>query len=256
MAMQVNKGDVVRLDNPISTYRGKFSAGHIGVVTALPPFDNDYANLDDEVGAPFWNRTEGMTVLSGDLFENLFYDMANGDTLVATQDSSDGEVSKGTHYTAIMADCGCCFEFEDDNGETVDHMENNFYFVNLSAERRKSSTAEVIPFPTPVKVAPTPWADMDDTAKGMLLLAKHEGTPYQYYSPFSEKWFDDDDDFEGEFAYRIKPQALIDAENNVKALATNVVDFRTAFEKAESELSEAVAALDAAREEEAALKAA
>lgn len=264
MSMKTKVGDVVRLDNTHWSYNGKLTAGHIGVVTALHPhseFGMTWINIDGEDGAPYWNPEGAFTVLgsTGTLFEDMFDDMRDGDALVAT-DRNDNHLQVGTVYTALTNDCGCCYHFEDEDGDEFYHYDDDFYFINLSAVMRDNSN--VVAFPTAVKtvdieadpmfslttaavvpIEPPKYNDLDDEAKGALLLAHHEGKPIQYLSTVWNEWYDDTSfDPSENFTYRVKPQELIDAEADVEKARDNVVSMSEARDAMQVDLDDAYAA--------------
>lgn len=278
MSMKTKVGDVVRLDTTYWSYSGKLTAGHIGVVTALHPhseFGKTWINIDGEDGAPHWNPEDTFTVLesTGTLFEDMFDDMRDGDVLVATSENYSSRLTVGNTYTAHAEDCGCCFYFEDDNDNETYCSSDDFFFINLSAVMRDNSN--VVAFPTDVKtvdieadpmfslttagavvsVEPSKYDDLNDEAKGALLLAHHEGKPIQYLSTVWNEWYDDNSfDPSENFAYRVKPQELIDAEADVEKVRDNVISMSEARDAMQDELdaaylaySEASEAMNAAR---------
>lgn len=270
MAMTVKVGDVVKLNDTEWSYEGKHTAGHVGVVTAIhpmpDPFDNgQWVNIDGEVGAPFWNPVRNMSMLgdTGAILEDL--DVQEGDVLVATVENEDesNELEVGKTYTAHANDCGCCFHAVDDDGNAFYHYDDDYWFLNLSALKREYQTvpelsAEPLPFPVfldeaevvelPAPVYPE-YDDMDDAAKGALLLAAHEGKTIQFLSKMDGGWIDDGSfDPAENFAYRVKPQALIDAENAVTAAYDNVVSLRDAMDQMQARLDDAEVAHAAAND--------
>lgn len=268
MAMTTKVGDVVRLDSDYWSYRGNFTAGHIGVVTAIhgmldPRGGHQWVNIDDEEGAPFWIPVTTMSMVAdeGTLFEYMFEDMEHGDTLVAVKRNEDSNhLEVGKSFTALENDCGCCFHFEDSDGDDQFHRDDNFYFINLSAAKRDAepvTMAEVIPYPTAIfldegveRIAPpTPkYDDMDNAAKGSILLAAHEGKMIQFMTRSGGFWVDDTSfDPSENFAYRVKPQELIDAEEALNAATSNVVSLEDARVAASSAVDTAVEVFDTVR---------
>lgn len=257
MSMKTKVGDVVRLDTTHWSYSGKLTAGHIGVVTALHPhseFGKTWINIDGEDGAPHWNPEETFTVLEseGTLFEDMFDDMRAGDALVAT-DRNDNHLQVGTVCTALTNDCGCCYHFEDEDGDEFYHYDDDFYFINMSAVMRDtvvvSLDTEADPMfsltaaPAVVSAEPSKYNDLNDEAKGALLLAHHEGKPIQYLSTVWNEWYDDTSfDPSENFTYRVKPQELIDAEADVEKARDNVVSMSEARDAMQVDLDAAYAA--------------
>ncbi|AUR99366.1 coil containing protein [Vibrio phage 1.264.O._10N.286.51.F2] len=261
MSMTTKVGDVVRLDSPHGSYRGKFTAGHIGVVTAIhaanDPFGgHQWVNLDDESGAPLWNPTTNMTTVEANsmLLEDVINsaDSRDGDVLVAHHDNDNefNGLEAGDLYTLSLDSCGCCGYAVDEDGDMRHASDDDFWFVNLSATKRNAepvTMAEVIPYPTAIfldegveRIAPpTPkYDDMDNAAKGSILLAAHEGKVIQFMSRSGGFWVDDTSFEPSEnFAYRVKPQELIDAEEALNAATSNVVSLEDARDKADSEVS-------------------
>lgn len=256
MSMKTKVGDVVRLDTTHWSYNGKLTAGHIGVVTALHPhseFGKTWINIDGEDGAPHWNPEDTFTVLEseGTLFEDMFDDMRAGDALVATN-RNDNHLQVGTVYTALTNDCGCCYHFEDEDGDEFYHYDDDFYFINLSAVMRDTTvvsldieadpmfsltTAAVVP------IEPPKYDDLSDEAKGALLLAHHEGKTIQYLSTVWDEWYDDNSfDPSENFTYRVKPQELIDAEADVEKARDTVVSLSEARDAMQVDLDAAYAA--------------
>lgn len=273
MSMKTKVGDVVRLDSPHSSYRGNFTAGHIGVVTAIhaandPWGGHQWVNLDGESGSPLWNPVTNMTMIAnsndGVLFEEMFEDMREGDTLVATLENDDNnQLSAGETYTAVANDCECCFHFLDSDGDRQHNWDDDFWFINLSALKRDAepvTMAEVIPFPSEMfdpfdldagveRIAPLnpKYDDMDNAAKGAILLAAHEGKMIQFMSNSGGFWVDDTSfDVSENFAYRVKPQELIDAEEALNAATSNVVALAEARDVATDVASAAIAAYSSA----------
>ncbi|CAH9012424.1 putative coil containing protein [Vibrio phage 409E50-1] len=280
MAMTVKKGDVVKLNERHWSYQGKHTAGHIGVVTAIhgtldPRGGHQWVNVDDEEGAPFWIPVTTMSMVAnsndGVLLEDLI--LEDGDVLVATDENEWAAITAGNTYPISYRDrgCGCChvFMFKDDDGDWMEAADDDFYFINLSALKREYQsdavpTAEVFEFPTPIfldegveRIAPLnpKYEDMDIAAKGAILLAAHEGKMIQYMSPSGGFWVDDMSfDPSENFAYRVKPQELIDAEEALNAAASNVVSMREAVDAADREHTMASAALAASELDYASVK--
>jgi len=270
MAMKVKVGDVVRLNEAQWSYQGKHTAGHVGVVTAIhemldPMGGHQWVNLDDEEGAPFWNPVTNMTMLAdrGMLLEEIISSSSssNGDILVATRenDEEDNRLEVGGLYTLMLEGCGCFGHAECMDGEEFFSWGGDYWFVNLSAMKREydrsESSAEVVPFPVfldeAVATAPKypEFEDMDDVAKGAILLAAHEGKTVQFLSKMGGGWVDDMSfDPSENFAYRVKPQELIDAEEALNAAASNVVSLREAADAAHAALEAGELSYKEARE--------
>lgn len=238
MADKVNVGDVVRLDKVNWSYDGKFKEGDVAVVRDYYNAENkDWVNLGDEIGAPHYIRIDGLSVLTGVDFEDLD-DVREGDTLLATTQNKglDTYITAGDEYVAEALPCGCCYSFRDDCGDLVDPSDDVYYFVNVSAELR--STAEVeVEAPALEAYSPLTWNEMSDAAKGLLLLAAHEGATIQYYSPLSKMWFDDEDWGDGSFAYRVKPEALVEAEQKVSDSMLVLTSLRAAVNETTNNLN-------------------
>ena len=280
MAMTVKKGDVVKLNENHWTYRGKHTAGHIGVVTAIhdmldPRGGHQWVNVDDEEGAPFWIPVTTMSMVAnsndGVLLEDLI--LEDGDVLVATDENEWAAITAGNTYPISYRDrgCGCChvFMFKDDDGDWMEAADDDFYFINLSALKREYQfdavpTAEVFEFPTAIfldegveRIAPLnpKYDDMNNAAKGAILLAAHEGKMIQFISNLSNVWVDDTSfDPSENFAYRVKPQELIDAEEALNAAESNVVSLVEVRDAAHEAADEANAALAAAEFDHASAK--
>ncbi|QZI92317.1 hypothetical protein PODOV025v1_p0020 [Vibrio phage PS32B.6] len=275
MAMTVKKGDVVKLDDNHWSYQGNFTAGHIGVVTAIhgaldPRGGHQWVNIDDEKGAPFWIPVTTMSMVAdeGTLFEDMFEDMQDGDALIAVKRNEEyNHLEAGETFTAYVNDCSCCFHFYDSDGDAQHCWDDNFYFINLSALKREYQSSavepsvETVPYPEGMfdpftldvgveRIAPLSpkYDDMDNAAKGAILLAAHEGKTVQFMSPSGGFWVDDMSfDPSENFAYRVKPQELIDAEEALNAAASNVVSLEDARDKADSEVSLAESRAEMAR---------
>ncbi|CAH9012351.1 putative coil containing protein [Vibrio phage 464E53-1] len=277
MAMTVKKGDVVKLNERYWSYQGKHTAGHIGVVTAIhgsldPRGGHQWVNVDDEEGAPFWIPVTTMSMVESNpmLLEDIADagDSRNGDVLVAHRDNDDeaNSLEAGDLYTLSLDDCGCCGHAVSEDGDNYYPSTDDYWFINLSALKRKyqsdavEPSAEVIPYPTAIfldeAVEPAPdhpkYEDMDNAAKGAILLAAHEGKMIQFMSNMGNVWVDDTSfDPSENFAYRVKPQALIDAEEALNAATSNVISLADVRDEANEAADRANAALAAAELEEA-----
>lgn len=256
MAMTVKTGDVVKVtDTSGYGYQGNHTAGHVGVVTALHSFvradGSQCVNIDDEKGAPFWIVPKGYSMLEDTAM--LLEDITDadgsrdGDVLVAHKDNEDGSNSleTGDLYTLHLDSCGCCGHAESENGYALYPSSDDYWFINLSALKRQYQTSDdtfpaLFPEPAPVVALPVPvhpkYNDMTDEAKGAILLASHENRTVQFMSPSGGYWVDDMTfDPAENFAYRVKTQALIDAESRMLSAIDNVYSLEDALIAANEE---------------------
>jgi hypothetical protein len=99
-----------------------------------------------------------------------------------------------------------------------------------------------LPPPAPMTAiaaySPTLWEDMTREQRGELLLSQSEGKPIQMHCTWVEVWEDLEDPlWIGHNAYRVKPEGLQKAEENLSEALEYLLRDKEALEAAKAEMN-------------------
>lgn len=240
----------IKADN---NYKGSLRKNMITTASVVDPFDTRChikTHFDGELGASWigkdhFERLEPMT------FEE--FELGNYSHLLCVK-SDTRWFTEGKYYP--IDDDLTVADNDDDDWNEGDNISSGLKFVGVTQEQYNAThgipepalvvetpmpMAEVIPFPTPIRTA---FKDMSDAERGALLLAHHEGKEIQCWQTGNgngaiNTWWTVPShrvNFEGHAAYRVKPQALIDAENALSAAKSEEAVFLVMLDEKRREL--------------------
>lgn len=247
MAMSVEKGDFISItpeSKDLRTrfgYVGKMKPNMIAKVGRVAVTNHNFRVEGEEDGMGTWLNPRHVDVLEPTTLQHISDETHSH--VLAVEDGDD--ITAGKMYKLERDFCDD-LGFYDDDGDFRDgwHIKlipvtqeqyDATHGIVAPAPVVEAPTAEVIPFPTPIR---TKFSDMSDAERGALLLAHHEGKTIQYFEQgFLQKWA------EGEVItwnpraiYRVKPQALIDAEKEVVTLQVQHKDAVVDLDEKRAEL--------------------